>query len=85
MILARLAISKNHQNAGLGRALLKDALLRTLQASSIAGIRAVLLYAKDDAARNWYLQWGFEPSPTDPYHLFLLIKDLLKLVTPEDV
>lgn len=84
MILARLAISKNHQNAGLGRALLKDALLRTLQAAGIAGIRAVLVHAKDDAARNWYLQWGFEPSPTDPYHLFLLIKDLMKLITPED-
>lgn len=84
MILARLAISKNHQNAGLGRALLKDALLRTLQAAGIAGIRAVLVHAKDDTARNWYLQWGFEPSPTDPYHLFLLIKDLIKLITPED-
>jgi GNAT superfamily N-acetyltransferase len=82
MILARLAIDQKHQSAGLGRALLKDALLRTVQAASIAGIRAVLVHTKDDAARNWYLHWGFEPSPTDPYHLFLLIKDLLKLVNP---
>lgn len=82
MILARLAIDRKHQSAGLGRALLKDALLRTLQAADIAGIRAVLVHAKDDAARNWYLHWGFEPSPTDPYHLFLLIKDLLKLAKP---
>lgn len=82
MILARLAIDQKHQNAGLGRALLKDALLRTAQAADIAGIRAMLIHAKDDAARNWYLQWGFEPSPTDPYHLFLLIKDLIKLLTP---
>ena len=80
MILARLAIDQQHQGAGLGRALLKDALLRTVQAAGIAGIRAVLVHAKDDAARNWYLHWGFEPSPTDPYHLFLLIKDLVKLV-----
>ncbi|MBV5339162.1 MAG: GNAT family N-acetyltransferase [Deltaproteobacteria bacterium] len=70
MILARLAIDQKHQGAGLGTALLKDALLRTLQAADIAGIRAVLVHAKDDAARNWYLHWGFEPSPTDPYHLF---------------
>jgi GNAT superfamily N-acetyltransferase len=82
MILARLAIDRKHQSAGLGRALLKDALLRTAQAANIAGIRAVLVHAKDDAARNWYLHWGFEPSPTDPYHLFLLIKDLVKLVKP---
>lgn len=78
MILARLAIDCKHQKAGLGRALLKDALLRTVQAADIAGIRAVLVHAKDDAARNWYLSWGFEPSPTDPYHLFLLTKDLVK-------
>jgi GNAT superfamily N-acetyltransferase len=82
MILARLAIDRHHQSAGLGRALLKDALLRTVQAADIAGIRAVLVHAKDDAARNWYLHWGFEPSPTDPYHLFLLLKDLVKLVNP---
>lgn len=80
MILARIAIDRKHQSAGLGRALLKDALLRTTQAAGIAGIRAVLVHAKDDAARNWYLHWGFEPSPTDPYHLFLLLKDLVKLV-----
>jgi GNAT superfamily N-acetyltransferase len=80
MILARLAIDQKHQNVGLGRALLKDALLRTLQAANIAGIRAMLVHAKDDSARNWYSNWGFGPSPTDPYHFFLLLKDLVKLV-----
>lgn len=84
MILARLAINRKHQSAGLGRALLKDALLRTAQAADIAGIRAVLVHAKDDAARNWYLKWGFEPSPSDPYHLFLLIKDLRAIINPPD-
>jgi GNAT superfamily N-acetyltransferase len=80
MILARLAVDRQFQGVGLGRALLKDALLRTAQAAEIAGIRAILVHAKDDAARNWYLQWGFESSPTDPYHLFLLIKDLLAIL-----
>lgn len=82
MILARLGVDSNHQGSDLGRALLKDALLRTLQAAHIAGIRAILVHAKDDTARKWYLGWGFEPSPTDPYHLFLLLKDLEKLVKP---
>lgn len=80
MILARLGVDQKHQRYGLGRALLKDALLRTRQAAVIAGIRAILVHAKDDAARSWYLGWGFEPSPTDPYHLFLLLKDLDQLV-----
>ncbi|MGC8880517.1 MAG: GNAT family N-acetyltransferase [Anaerolineae bacterium] len=76
MILARLAVDKEHQRKGLGRALLKDALLRTAQAADIVGIRCLLVHAKDDAARQWYESWEFEPSPTDPYHLFLMLKDL---------
>lgn len=76
MILARLAVDKAHQRKGLGQALLKDALLRTAQAADIAGIRCLLIHARDDAAREWYSSWEFEPSPTDPYHLFLMLKDL---------
>jgi GNAT superfamily N-acetyltransferase len=76
MILARLAVDLVHQGRCLGKALLKDALLRTAQAADIAGIRCLLVHAKDDAARQWYETWEFEPSPTDPYHLFLMLKDL---------
>ena len=76
MLLARLAVDSAHQRKGLGQALLKDALLRTAQAADIAGIRCLLVHAKDDAARQWYESWEFEPSPTDPYHLFLMLKDL---------
>ena len=80
MILARLAVDKEHQRKGLGQALLKDALLRTAQAADIAGIRCLLVHAKDDSARRWYELWEFEPSPTDPYHLFLMLKDLKSLL-----
>lgn len=80
MVLARLAVDAQHQGQGLGRALLKDALLRTARAADIAGIRCLLVHAKDDAARQWYQSWDFEPSPSDPYHLFLLIKDLKSLL-----
>ena len=80
MILARLAVDLQHQGAGLGKALLKDALLRTAQAADIAGIRALLVHAKDEPARQWYLNWEFEPSPSDPFHLFLLLKDIKALV-----
>lgn len=80
MLLARLAVDLRHQRQGLGCALLKDALLRTAQAADIAGIRCLLVHAKDDAARQWYASWEFEPSPTDPYHLFLLLKDLKALL-----
>ena len=76
MILARLAVDSARQRKGLGQALLKDALLRTARAADIAGIRCLLVHAKDDCARQWYESWDFEPSPTDPYHLFLMLKDL---------
>ena len=80
LILARLAVARGHQGKGLGKALLKDALLRTAQAADIVGIRCLLVHAKDEAARQWYGAWEFEPSPTDPYHLFLMLKDLKLLL-----
>jgi GNAT superfamily N-acetyltransferase len=76
MLLARLAVDLRHQGQGLGRALLRDALLRTVQAADIAGIRALLVHAKDEPARRWYAAHDFEPSPADPFHLFLLMKDI---------
>lgn len=76
MLLARLAVDATIRGRGLGAALLHDALARTLQAADIAGIRAVIVHAKDDEASRFYRHFDFDPSPTDPYHLYLLIKDL---------
>jgi len=76
MLLARLAVDSKFQKQGLGTALLKDALLRTQDAADIAGIRAVVVHAKDEAARQWYLKFDFEPSPIAPMQLFLLVKDI---------
>jgi predicted N-acetyltransferase YhbS len=78
MLLARLAVDVTVQSQGVGRGLLKDALLRTVQAADIAGIRALLVHAKDLKAKQWYQQFNFEESPTDPLHLFLLLKDIKK-------
>lgn len=78
MLLARLAVHKEWQKKGIGRALLRDAVLRTLQAADIAGIRALAVHAKDDGAKRYYEQFDFAPSPTDPLHLFVLLKDIRK-------
>ncbi|MBK1617729.1 GNAT family N-acetyltransferase [Lamprobacter modestohalophilus] len=83
MILARLAVDRSCQGQGLGRALLKDVLLRTAQAADIAGLRCLLVHAKDAAARRWYERWNFEPSPSDRHHLFLLTKDIKALLSEE--
>lgn len=76
MVLARLAVAVEFQGRGLGAALLKDAISRTLAAAEIAGIRALAVHAKDERAQSFYAHFGFRPSPTDPLHLFLLLKDL---------
>ncbi|PAX07120.1 GNAT family N-acetyltransferase [Sphingomonas lenta] len=81
MLLARLAVAQDQQGQGIGAGLLKDALLRTLQAASIAGIRALVVHAKDDAARAFYERYDFAPSPTDPFHLYLLLRDVRALLT----
>jgi GNAT superfamily N-acetyltransferase len=80
MLLARLAIATHWQGKGLGAGLLKDAMLRTLAAADIAGIRAFAVHAKDDAARAFYERFDFVASPSDPYHLFRLLKDLRAIV-----
>ena len=76
MLLARLAVAVSWQGKKIGAGLLKDAMLRTLQAADIAGIRAFAVHAKDDEARAFYEHFDFVPAPTDPYHLFRLLKDI---------
>jgi GNAT superfamily N-acetyltransferase len=79
MLLARFAVDQRWQGQGVGSGLLKDAMVRTLQAAGIAGIRALAVHAKDDDARSFYQHFDFVPSSTDPYHLFLLLKDLRRI------
>lgn len=76
MLLARMAVDRRCQGQGVGKALLRDALERTLNAAEIAGIRAFAVHAKDEQARSFYELFDFVPSPTDPLHLFLLLKDV---------
>ncbi|MGB1111413.1 MAG: GNAT family N-acetyltransferase, partial [Gammaproteobacteria bacterium] len=83
LILARLAIHRDRQGLGLGKGLLKDALKRTARAADIAGIRALLVHAKDDGARRFYERFQFEPGPSDPHHLYLLIKDIQRYYLAE--
>jgi len=76
MLLARLAVASKWQGHRLGAGLLKDAMLRTLQAAEIAGIRAFAVHAKDDEARAFCEHFDFVASPSDPHHLFRLLKDI---------
>lgn len=78
LLLARLAADMSEQGAGLGKALLKQALLKSIQAADIAGIRAIVTHAKNEKAQAFYRRFGFESSPIDKLHLSLLLKDARK-------
>lgn len=80
MLLARLAVYSSAQGQGVGKGLLRNAMQRTLQAADIAGIRAFLVHAKNDDARRFYEKFDFIPSPADPMHLFVLIKDGRRII-----
>jgi GNAT superfamily N-acetyltransferase len=79
MLLARLGVGETWQGKEIGAGLLRDAALRTLQVADIAGLRALVVHAKNEAARSFYERYDFQPSPTDPLHIFALIKDLRAL------
>lgn len=83
IILARLAVDKTEQRTGIGKELLKDALIRIVSAANIIGGRAILVHAKDDNAASFYKKFGFEQSPIDPFHLYLLLKDIKKTLAVE--
>lgn len=82
VILARLAVDRDHQGRGLGRSLLQDALLRCVHAAQAVGIRALVVHAHAEAV-GFYEAFGFVPSPADPMHLVLLMKDMEKLIEEE--
>lgn len=81
MVLGRLAVDRSYQGSGLGRALLRDAVLRTLQAAEIAGIRAILVHAISEEARAFYERCGFRPSPIDPMTLMITVNDAEQAIT----
>jgi GNAT superfamily N-acetyltransferase len=76
MVPARLAVDSAYQKKGLGSALLQDALLRTLAAAQIAGIRAVLPHAISDDAKRFYTRAGFYECPVDPLMMMITLARL---------
>jgi len=76
IVLTRLAVDTRFQGRGLAATLLQDAFARVERAADIVGVRALLVHAINDRAREFYLHQGFVPSPLEPMHLMLAMKDL---------
>jgi GNAT superfamily N-acetyltransferase len=75
IVLARLAVDRAYQGRGLGAGLLRDAILRVLQAAEVGGIRAILVHAVSEEAKRFYERHGFVESPIDPMTLMITVAD----------
>jgi len=76
MLNGRLAVDTKWEGQGIGSGLLKDAIIRILSVSQIAGVRCILVHAKDEEAKRFYLKRGFQPSPIEPLTLMMTLKDI---------
>lgn len=76
VVLARLAIARNQQGRGLGRALFQDAANRVIHAADTIGIRGLLVHAISEEAKAFYVRLGLDPSPLDPMTLMTTVADL---------
>jgi GNAT superfamily N-acetyltransferase len=71
MVLGRLAVDRAYQGQGIGRALLRDAVQKVLGAAEIVGIKAILVHAISEEAKQFYLAQDFLESPMEPMTLCL--------------
>ena len=78
VLLARLAVDRSYQGRSLGRALVRDAARRVVNAAEAIGIRGILVHAISDDAKAFYLALGFEPSPIEPMTLMVTLTDIRK-------
>jgi predicted N-acetyltransferase YhbS len=76
VVLGRLAVDRSLQGQGVGRALVRDAGHRVIQAADTIGIRGLIVLALSDDAKAFYEKVGFEPSPLDPMILMMTLADL---------
>jgi GNAT superfamily N-acetyltransferase len=75
-VLARMAVDRDWQGQGIGRAMFRDAARRVAQAADAIGIRGIVVHAISEEARNFYLALGFDPSPREPMTLMIKLSDI---------
>lgn len=80
MVLGRLAVDRAFHGNGVGTGLLRDAVVRTLQAAEIAGVRAILVHAISEAAKRFYEKYGFVASPVDPMTVMITIAEAARIL-----
>lgn len=84
LVLGRLAINKNYHNKGLGSALLRDAMIRSVNIAQDAGVFAILIHSLSDKAKQFYISRSFVESPLQPMTLFMTLATICTILVEED-
>lgn len=84
LLLGRLAIDRRYHNQGLGRALLRDAMLRAIHIGSDAGVSAIMVHALSEQAKRFYLSRGFVESPLQPMTLVMTLATVRSILAEPD-
>ena len=80
MVIGRLAVDREFQGCGIGSGLLREAVLRSMQAAEIAGIRAILVHSKTEAAKKFYEDHGFIVSPVEPLTVMITVAEAVRML-----
>jgi GNAT superfamily N-acetyltransferase len=81
LVLGRLAVDKKYHNKGLGSALLRDAMIRSVSVAEETGVFAILIHALSEQAKRFYMSRGFVESPLQPMTLFMTIETIRSILT----
>jgi GNAT superfamily N-acetyltransferase len=81
VVLGRLAVDRDWQGRGIGRALFRDAARRVAGAADAIGIRGIVVHAISEEAKKFYLALGFDPSPLEPMTLMVTLGDILVVLS----
>ena len=84
LLIGRLAIDQRYHNKGLGRALLRDAMLRAVHIASDTGVFAIMVHALSEQAKRFYLSRGFVESPLQPMTLIMTLATLRAVLAEAD-
>lgn len=85
IVLGRLAVHSDCVKHGIGKGLLKDALLRSIAIAKELGARALICHAISEEAKAFYMRYGFVESPIDPMTLMLNLSKLPSTAPKADI
>jgi GNAT superfamily N-acetyltransferase len=84
LLLGRLAVDKGYHHRGIGRALLRDAMIRAVKVAGDAGVFAILVHALSEPAKQFYLSCGFVESPLQPMTLMMTLDTVRSILVEDD-